>query len=132
MKYLLVMIGGFLGAISRYGVAVWIDTESFPVATFLVNVTGCFLLAFLLTWAAQQSPGRQAWALLFGTGFLGAFTTFSTFSLETLLLMKTGVWFQTICYGIGSIGAGILFAAIGFWAARTICQRNGEREASDR
>jgi fluoride exporter len=84
----LVAIGGFLGAISRFGISYWYKkrfSTSFPFATLFVNLLGAFLLGFLIGKGMDQH-----WQLLLGTGFMGAFTTFSTFKLENIQLFVHG------------------------------------------
>ena len=90
---LLVAIGGALGALGRYGIGQVVQAGNFPVATLLVNVTGSFLIGVL--WATfDESQGFQDWGkYLINVGLLGGFTTFSSFSLETLELIRGGeIW----------------------------------------
>ncbi|BAF70482.1 fluoride efflux transporter CrcB [Nitratiruptor sp. SB155-2] len=88
-------IGGFFGAISRFLIATWMQkiTHSlFPVGTLTVNVLGSFIIGFLYMYFEQSiNPIYKA---MFITGFLGALTTFSTFSLETLLMIQDGLWIR--------------------------------------
>ena len=74
-------IGGFLGAISRYGVALWIGQRwgrNFPLGTFLINISGSFLIGLLMSLFTERFMVNPQWRLLFVVGFLGAYTTFST------------------------------------------------------
>ncbi|MEL7656389.1 MAG: fluoride efflux transporter CrcB [Bacillota bacterium] len=88
IEYLMVFIGGSLGAVCRFAVSIQmkriISTE-FPLATFLINVTGSFFLGLLLS-----SHTGNLIQLMLGTGFLGGFTTFSTFQVENVTLYKKG------------------------------------------
>jgi CrcB protein len=109
-----VMAGGALGALARYLVAVAVQGQlsgtpygGLPLATLLVNVTGSFLLAFLVTLAAQDQLGGF-WLLTLGTGFVGAFTTFSTFELEAHSLLRNG----SVAYALVYVG-GNLFLGYG-------------------
>ena len=92
---LAVGIGGFFGAISRYLIATWIQKLSssfFPIGTLSVNVIGSFLIGFLYLYFSHTiNPTLKAMLI---TGFLGALTTFSTFSLETLLLLQEGLYLK--------------------------------------
>lgn len=104
MAYVFVGLGGFLGAICRYQVGLWLTPghytnaalssllSGFPVSTLVVNVSGSFAIGLLACWFANASEVALTvnLRLLFITGFLGAFTTFSTFSLDTLSLIQAG------------------------------------------
>lgn len=109
---LLVAIGGFFGAVSRYGVNLLVMKKInsiFPFGTLIVNLLGSFLLGLIL-----GGKSTHMVTLLFGTGFLGAFTTFSTYKLESLQLGKNKRWGILFLYlGISYIG-GILLAYIGY------------------
>ncbi len=92
---LIVGIGGFIGAIVRYALAIWIGQtwgRSFPLGTFVINVSGSFLIGLLMTLFAERYTVDPAWRLLFVVGFLGAYTTFSTFEYETGKLIKDSEW----------------------------------------
>ena len=119
MNYLFVMIGAFLGAIARYGVSLWLGDMTFPMATMTVNIIGCFLLGFLLTLVSLSSHDRHVWALTFGTVFLGAFTTFSAFALDALLLTLP---LALLYIGI-IVMAGVIFAWAGVWTACVVYTR---------
>ncbi|KAB2397773.1 fluoride efflux transporter CrcB [Bacillus cereus] len=108
---LLVAIGGFFGAISRFGISNWFqkrNLSSFPIATFLINLTGAFLLGYILGKGIDKS-----WQLLLGTGFMGAFTTFSTFKLESIQLGANKRWGIFFLYIGASYIIGILLAFLG-------------------
>ncbi|CEI81047.1 MULTISPECIES: fluoride efflux transporter FluC [Oceanobacillus] len=119
MNYLFVMIGAFWGAIARYGVSLWLGDMTFPMATITVNIIGCFLLGFLLTLVSLSRHDRRIWALTFGTGFLGAFTTFSAFALDALLLTLP----MALLYIGISVVVGVIFAGAGVWTARVVYAR---------
>ncbi|GIO24213.1 CrcB family protein [Oceanobacillus sp. J11TS1] len=114
MNYLFVMVGAFLGAMARYGTSLWFGEQEFPIATITVNIIGCFFLGFLLTLVSLSKRVRQVWALTFGTGFLGAFTTFSSFALDVLLLHLP----VALLYVGMSLAAGIACAGLGVWTAK--------------
>lgn len=84
VNFLLVGFGAALGAMLRYGISVFVKSKwktNFPYATFFINITGSFLLGFLVSAAIDP-----AWQLLLGTGFMGGYTTFSTFKVESMEL----------------------------------------------
>lgn len=115
MNLLALATGAFFGAISRFALSQWMKTlwkKDFPLATFVINVLGSFLLGLVI-----GSHLDSTWTLLLGTGFLGSFTTFSTFKLETLQLVqnqnrKTLVLYLGLSYlcGIGAAFLGIILA----------------------
>ncbi|AYC30734.1 fluoride efflux transporter CrcB [Paenisporosarcina cavernae] len=112
---LLVGLGAFFGANSRYIVSRWISVRwkrSFPLATFLVNVVGSFWLGFLI-----GNDVRTSVMLLIGTGFLGSFTTFSTFKLESIQLHLKEERKVVLLYTVLSYGVGIPLAYIGYLIA---------------
>lgn len=110
------MLGGAVGAACRQGVVLLLaplaGRTGFPVAVLFINVLGSFLLGLTLALA-----GRGIWPevvrVAFGTGVLGAFTTFSTFSAEMDLLMREGRNGAAIAYALGSVGLGVLAAVVG-------------------
>lgn len=89
----LVFFGGGIGSVLRYVVGIGVTRlgwTGFPVATLAVNVVGGILMGILAGWFAFKGDGTQAWRLFLATGMMGGFTTFSTFSLETVLLVEQG------------------------------------------
>jgi CrcB protein len=121
LPFLLVGAGGFLGANARYVVAravgALVDTR-FPLGTFVINVTGSFLLGVLVAVAGEKVlPTSESMRLALGVGFLGAFTTFSTFEFETHALFEDGSWLTattnivaSLFVGLLAVRAGIVFA----------------------
>ena len=121
MKVAVVAIGGALGAVTRYGVAVLVArfwTGEFPLATFLINVSGSFILGFFATFAAEKSTLDPLWRLLVATGFVGAYTTFSTFEYETQALTETGATMIAVANVVGSVIAGFAAVQLGVILAR--------------
>lgn len=112
MKVLYVGIGGFFGAIARYLVGGWVSVRyhgDFPLATFVINVTGSFILGFFMAIAVGRFLVDPRWRLLIAVGFVGAYTTFSTFEYETERLASAG--------GFALAGANVLLSvAAGFLA----------------
>ncbi|HSW62608.1 MAG TPA: fluoride efflux transporter CrcB [Dissulfurispiraceae bacterium] len=90
-KLLDIGLGGFLGTIARYLAAHWVSQpwgRNFPLGTFLVNISGCFLIGLLMQLRTERFMVNPQWRLFFIVGFLGAYTTFSTFEFETGDLVK--------------------------------------------
>ncbi len=113
--------GGFVGAMTRYGVTLAVSrfwTRDLPLATFLINVTGSFVLGFFSTWAADRTTLDPAIRLLVGTGFVGAYTTFSTFEYETERLTESGAGGWALANVVGSVTAGFLAVRLGVRVAR--------------
>lgn len=118
---LLVGLGGSLGAIARFILGTLISDRwgtSWPYGTFVINVTGCFLIAFFMTLTAERVTVHEGWRFFFPVGFVGAYTTFSTYELETMRLLETGAWARAAGYVLLStiVGLGAVFLAA--WAAR--------------
>ncbi len=120
-RCLVVGVGGFLGAIARYAVGVWFETfwrRDFPLATFVVNVTGCFILGLFLTMATERMNVNPTMRLLVATGFVGAYTTFSTFEYETQRLTTTGAFGWALVNVLTSVVAGFIAVRLGVELAR--------------
>jgi len=116
MTPLLVALGGGLGAVARYQVAGWVlrhTAPGFPWGTLTVNLSGSFLLGLLLPAANPLMHPPSPGAALLGVGFLGAFTTFSTFSFDTLSLIRSGKGPRAALYVGMSLGLGLVTLALG-------------------
>ena len=99
LSYLAVALGGAVGACLRYGVneiALNVLGKSFPFATLLVNILGSFVLGLLYGLFSSGLLATSPWRALMAIGLIGAFTTFSTFSLDTVLLIQQGDWLKAI------------------------------------
>lgn len=109
MSYVLVGLGGFFGAVSRFGVyQIFGQSLRFPYATLIVNVVGCALIGFLFEWASKNEMLNSSTYLFLTTGFLGAFTTFSAFGLETINLLKGGSYLYAALNIIANVTLGSL------------------------
>ncbi len=121
--YILIGVGGFVGAIARYALAVWIGQRwgrIFPLGTFVINVTGSFLIGLLMTLMAERIIENPQWRLLLVVGFLGAYTTFSTFEYETGALLKDGEWLYAGMNVVGSVLVGFIALKLGEVIAKSI------------
>lgn len=119
----LVGAGGFLGAIARFAIASWVGQKwgrSFPLGTFFVNVSGSFFIGLLMTLFAEKFIVNPQWRLLLVVGFLGAYTTFSTFEYETGGLIKDGEWFIALMNVVFSVIAGFIALKVGEVIAKAI------------
>ena len=113
MSWLLIGVAGAAGALVRYGLGVLVGPRAFPGVTLTINVTGSFLLALLLTLAAGGRVSSQT-ALVLGTGFLGAYTTYSTFSWDVVTLLRDGAWVTAVGYLLLSVVLGLAAAGLGY------------------
>jgi fluoride exporter len=119
-QILIVFIGGGLGSICRYLLSKAIDRHfefTFPLATLVVNVLGCFLIGVIYAIAEKYRISNN-WNLLFTTGFCGGFTTFSTFAYENLSLLKSEQNLTFIGYSLLSFNVGILAVFLGMIAIK--------------
>jgi CrcB protein len=122
VKYLVVGIGGFIGANARFVVGQWAAQKwgiAFPYGTFIINVTGSFILGLFAT-LALRFAWNDNWRLLIAIGFVGAYTTFSTFEYETLQLVAQGTWGRALGNILGSVLCGFAAAYIGVVVARLL------------
>ena len=112
MKSLLfVGLGGGIGSIFRYLIQIFIGRHVpviFPLGTFLVNCSGCFLIGMFYSLADRHSGLNPDWRLFLITGICGGFTTFSTFSYDGLVLIRQGATFSFLMYMAGSVMLGLL------------------------
>lgn len=123
LKFFIVGAGGFIGAIARYAIGVWIGQKwgrSFPLGTFVVNVSGSFFIGLLMTMFTERFIVNPQWRLLLVVGFLGAYTTFSTFEYETGGLIKDGEWFIALMNVVLSVVAGFVALKVGEMIAKAI------------
>ncbi len=120
--FLAIALGGALGAPARYGVAqlVHVAAGGFPWATFWTNVSGSFGLGVVLALVLERFPPTRFVRPFVATGFLGAYTTYSTFAVETDLLIKDGHAGTGLAYAGASLVAGLAAVWAGIVAARTI------------
>ena len=115
-----VAIGGALGSVARYLIAALVQDKAataFPVGTFVINVSGSLLLGFLMRLGLETSAFGPETRFFLTTGFCGGFTTFSTFSYETLRLFEDGEYRTASAYVLSSVVIALLGCAVGMGAA---------------
>lgn len=119
--WVLVAVGGALGALGRYGIgvlAVRVWGAALPVGTWVVNLSGSFLLGLVVPVFLAKAGLPEGLRLAVLVGFLGSFTTFSTFSLDTLVLLEGGRPGWALANALGSVVLGLALVALGLWIGR--------------
>jgi len=109
-KYLLIAAGGALGSIARYWVGSMIGSRMgtrFPYGTFVINLTACVIIGFSLTYLGKRVELSPAWRFLIPIGFVGAYSTFSTYEWETLSNLRAGAFALAALYAVGSLILGL-------------------------
>ena len=116
LAWIFVALGGAIGAISRYGVTLLLNKDSFPYGTVVANIAGSFLMGLLAAWILLPSgQGLSDNTKLFlGTGLLGGFTTFSTFSLDSMKLFMNGEIVTASIYILLSVIGALVGIALGY------------------
>lgn len=127
MTLLYIAIGGAAGALARYGIGGWVQERTgfaFPWGTLVVNVAGSLLIGLGMRYleAVRVSPDLRA---LITIGILGAFTTFSTFSYETVTLLQKGAWMRGAAYSLGSLVLGLAAVWSGMMLAAQLLHPRG-------
>jgi CrcB protein len=123
VEYLVIGVGAFLGANVRYQVATWAAQRlgsTFPSGTFLINVSGSFILGFFMAFLRDRAFIHPNFRLFFATGFLGAYTTFSTFTYESLRLLQDDNLLLGVANIFGSMAVGLVGVFLGFASGRMI------------
>lgn len=122
---IVIFVGAGLGGVARFALSQWVQVNAeaeFPYGTLLVNVTGSLLLA-LLYGVLESTAAAPEWRAFLGIGVLGGYTTFSTFSYETIRLMQDGDWRRAVLYVIGSVVLSLGAAIAGFGIAAALLRR---------
>ncbi|MFP3421662.1 fluoride efflux transporter CrcB [Bacillus sp. SIMBA_154] len=127
--YLAVFIGGLLGTLCRYELSQTVVSQTFPYATMIENILGSLLLGFATGYFLFQK-GKKYLAALIGTGFCGGFTTMSTFSKETVLLLQAGQFNLSMMYILLSVIAGVAVALSGLMIAQQLFHQNEQQKGS--
>ena len=121
-KYWLVGIGGFLGAIARFWLAGYISNRMgtrFPYGTFVINITGSFLIGLLMTMFTERFEFDPIWRLLLVVGFLGGYTTFSSLEWETYTAVRDG----GLRIGMLNVVASVMLGYIAVWLGVMLARR---------
>jgi fluoride exporter len=118
-----ISVGAVLGANARYWLGQWLShtlVTSLPVGTLFINCSGSFVLGLFMTLATERLPLAPHWRLAVAVGFLGSYTTFSTFSYETMRLAADGSWLLAFANVALSVAGGLAGAWLGAYLARVL------------
>ena len=118
LKYIIVGVGGFWGAVARYALGAYIGSRygaRFPYGTFVINMSGSFLIGLILTLLARTTASAY-WRYLIPIGFIGAYTTFSTFEYETLRAVQDG----QLMTGLLNVVLSLIVGFVAVWAGAAI------------
>ncbi len=121
MRYGAIAVGAMLGANLRFGVSNWTADQwgpDFPYGTLLINVTGAFAIGLFLAFVSQRIEVNPLARLFFVTGFLGGYTTFSSYAWEGLQLAQNGAWLRAVLY----VGGSNLVGLCGVWFGATLAR----------
>jgi fluoride exporter len=122
-KYLLIALGGGLGSIARYWVGSTVAGRMgtrFPYGTFVINLTACLIIGFSLTYLSERVELNPALRYLVPVGFIGAYSTFSTYEWETLSTLRSGAFAMAALYALGSLVMGLAATWLGAVLAEAI------------
>lgn len=122
-KYLLIGLGGALGSVTRYWVGSTVGGRMgvrFPFGTLVVNLTACLIIGFTLTWLSERVEINPAWRYFIPIGFIGAYSTFSTYEWETLQTLRSGAFALAALYAAGSLLLGLAATWCGAALAETL------------
>jgi CrcB protein len=122
-KYLMIALGGALGSLARFWVGSAIagkTTHRFFFGTFIVNLTACLIIGFSITWLTQRTEVNPAWRYLIPVGFVGAYSTFSTFEWETFTALQSEAFLLAAVYVSLSVLLGLVAVWLGAALARLV------------
>ncbi len=122
-KYFLIAIGGALGSLTRYMVGSMVAGRMgmrFPYGTFVINMTACLIIGFSVTFIERHTSINPAWDFLIPVGFIGAYSTFSTFEMETFAALQTGEFLISAAYVATSVLVGLVAVWLGVLLARLV------------
>ena len=121
-KYLVVLVGAGLGGLARYVLGSWIMAKyggRFPMGTFIVNLSGSFLIGLFMTLLTERLQPHPNWRLFLVVGVLGGYTTFSSFEYETLLAVRDGERWMALLY----VGASVVACYLAVWLGAVLAAR---------
>ncbi len=122
-RFLAIAFGGALGALARYGVANYVAARvgtRFPAGTFVVNMSACVLIGFVLTLFARRPQLDPVWRFLVPVGFIGAYSTFSTLEWELFFNIEVGAALIAAGYAAASLAGGLVAVWLGVLLARLV------------
>lgn len=122
-KTLLIALGGALGALARYWVGAAVGSRfgtRFPYGTLVINLTACLVIGFSLTYLGSRVELSPAWRYLIPIGFVGAYSTFSTYEWETLSSLRSGAFAMAALYAVGSLLLGLVAVWLGIVLAEAM------------
>ncbi len=122
-KYLYIALGGSLGSIARYWVGSTVANRlgtKFPYGTFVINISACLIIGFSLTYLGKRAELNPAWRYLVPVGFVGAYSTFSTYEWEALSSLRAGAFALSALYVVASILLGLIAAWVGCLLAEAV------------
>lgn len=109
-RYLLIALGGAFGSLARYWVGTTLGSRigvRFPFGTLVVNMSACLVIGFAMTWLGEHLEISAAWRYFLAIGFVGAYSTFSTYEWETLESLRSGAFVMASLYALGSLALGL-------------------------
>jgi fluoride exporter len=122
-NFLLISVGAIIGANVRFWLSDWATQKwgaTFPLGTMIINLTGSLVLGFFMTLATDRLMLDPRWRLLFAVGFLGAYTTFSTYTYESFDLLFKGQWLPGLLNLFGSTLLGVIAVGLGVLLGKTV------------
>jgi fluoride exporter len=123
MRYVLIAVFGAAGAVARYAVDGWVSDRThgqYPWGTLVINTAGAFALGLLVAVTTERLLPHPNWRIALGIGFLGSFTTFSTYAYETVKLAEDGLIGLALINAAGMVALGLSAATLGLFAGRAL------------
>jgi CrcB protein len=124
LKYLYIAFGGALGSVARYWIGSAIANKmgtKFPYGTFVINITACVIIGFSLSFLSKRADLNPAWRFLVPVGFIGAYSTFSSYEWEMLSTIRTGAFLMATLYAVSSLILGL----VAVWGGSVIAEMLG-------